>query len=76
VTFSSAFAQFFARPKKGFLLIQTQISCNLQGEIFEIFSTSSQTILILDPMVTCIHKSFFFQNLVLVLEMAILERFW
>jgi len=42
----------------------------------EIFSTSSQTSLLQDPTVTCVQKSFFFQNLVLVLGMAVSECFW
>jgi len=45
-------------------------------EISEIFFTSSQISLLQDPMVTCVQKCFFFKNLVLVLEMAVLERFW
>jgi len=44
-------------------------------EVFEIFTTYSQASILQDPVVTCIKKNFFFQNLILVLEMAILERF-
>jgi len=44
-------------------------------KISEIFSKSSQTSLLQDPTVTCVQKCFF-QNLVFVLEMAVLERFW
>jgi len=45
-------------------------------EISEIFSTSSQTSLLQDHMVTYAQKCFFFKNLVLVLEMAVLKCFW
>jgi len=45
-------------------------------EISEIFSTYSQTRLLQDHMITCVPKCFFFKNLVLTLEMAVLECFW
>jgi len=41
----------------------------------EILSTPFQTSLLQDPMFTFVQKRFFFKNLVLVLEMAVLERF-
>jgi len=44
-------------------------------EISEIFSTSFQTSLLQDPMVTYIKKCFFFKILVLVLKLAVLEHF-
>jgi len=44
-------------------------------KISEIFYTSSQIILLQDPTVTCVQKCFFFKNLILVLEMAVLECF-
>jgi len=44
-------------------------------EISEFFCTSSQTSAQQDLTVTCVKKSFFFKNLVLVLEMAVLECF-
>jgi len=43
-------------------------------EISEIFSTSSRTSALQDPTVICVKKNF--KNLVFVLEMAVLERFW
>jgi len=45
-------------------------------EISEIFTTYSQVSILEDPTATWVKKKFFFQNLVLVLEMAVLERFW
>jgi len=45
-------------------------------EISEIFSTTSQTSVLQDPMVYICPPIFFFKNLVLVLEIAILEHFW
>jgi len=45
-------------------------------EISEFFSTSFQTSVFQDPTVTCIQKCFIFKNLALVLEVALLERFW
>ncbi len=44
-------------------------------EIFEIFTTSSQTSVQQDPMVTCPKMLVFFLNLILVLEIVVLERF-
>jgi len=45
-------------------------------EIFEIFSTSFQTNVLQDPMISVQKYEVFFQNLVLVLEMAISEHCW
>jgi len=45
-------------------------------EISGMFSTSSQTNVLQDPMVTNVQKRFLFQNLVLVLEIVVLEHFW
>jgi len=45
-------------------------------EISEFFSTSFQTNILHDPMVTCVQICFFSKHLVLVLEMAVLECFW
>jgi len=44
------------------------------AEIFEIFTTCTQVSILQDPTVTCNKNKF--QNLVLVLEMAVLECFW
>jgi len=41
----------------------------------EIFSTSLKSSILQDPTVTYVQKWFFIKNLLLVLEMAILERF-
>jgi len=41
----------------------------------EIFSTSLKSRILQDPMVTCVQKCFFIKNLLLILKMAILERF-
>jgi len=42
----------------------------------EIFSTSFQTSVLQDPTITCVKKCFVFQNLVIVLDMAVFECFW
>jgi len=44
-------------------------------EISEIFSTSSQTSVSQDPIVTCVRKKFI-KKFLLVLGMAVLECFW
>jgi len=49
------------------------ISCNPHSGNFWNFY---YTFILQDPMVTCVKKDFFFKNLVLVLEMAVLEHFW
>jgi len=75
VSLWSAIAQFFARPKKRFWSIQKLISCNPCGRNFSIFfhmfssqhNTRSYSYMCL--------KIFLFQNLVLVLIIAILECF-
>jgi len=41
----------------------------------EISSASSQTSLLQDPTITCVKKSFFFKNLVLVLRASFLAKF-
>jgi len=76
VTLWSAAARFFAGPKKGFLSIQMQISCNLHGEkfwnFFHVFSNQFTT-----RFYGCMcPKKVFFKILVLVLELAVLEQFW
>jgi len=40
------------------------------------FSTSSQTNVLKDPMVTFVQKYLFLKNLVAVQEMIVLECFW
>jgi len=45
-----------------------------KAEISEFFSTSFQTSTLQDHMITCVKKKF--ENLVLVLEMVVFERFW
>jgi len=72
----SAAAQLFARPKKGLLLIQMLISCNLHGKkfwnLFHIFLNQFTT----RSYGYMCPKKFFFKNLVLVLKMAVWEWFW
>jgi len=76
VTLWSAAARFFTGPKKGFLSIQMLRSCNLHGEkfwnFFHIFSNQFTT----RSYGYMCPKKFFFKNLVLVLEKAVLERIW
>jgi len=64
---------FFARPPKGFLSLQTLVSCNLHyGNFWKEFHIFSIKILQLH-----VYKNdIFLKNLVLVLKMAIFERFW
>jgi len=72
----SAAAQIFAGSKKGFLSIQTLISCNLHGEKFwNFFHIFSNQFNLRSYSYMC-PKKFFFKNLVLVLEIAILKWFW
>jgi len=67
---------FSQGQKKGFLSIQTLISCNLHGgnfwNFFHIFANKYTT---RSYSYMC-PKMFFFYNLGLVIEVAVLERFW
>jgi len=73
----SATTWFSARLKKRFLSLQTlnKYLAIYKAENSKTFSAFFQTNELQDPIVTCIEKYFFFQNLVLVLKMTILERF-
>jgi len=64
------------RAKKKILVISNTNILQSTVEIFENFSTSFQTRALQDPTVIFVQKCFFFKNLVLVIEMAVLERFW
>jgi len=77
LTLWSAATRIFRWGKKrNFVTSNANILQFIRRKFLNVFFTSSQTSVLQDPRVTCVKNSFFFKNLVLVLEMAIWECFW
>jgi len=62
---------FWRAKKRIFVNSNANIQQSIQWKFSETFSTSFQTNVLQDPMVTCVQKCFFIKIFVFVLEMAV-----